>query len=166
MMTKRRSSILMGKEKTRMRYDKSPVHLDFIIYTDSTIDKTTTMRSDQTLSIIQDNDDDDDGGGSDAVRSFADFHSSLFRASSSLRIISNSSSTTTQEDDDSDVGQSDDSDNDMTDDGNDQALKNLVDGLDPRLRQKVMMGRRKGGEAADDDRLEIFKHLILQIRTV
>ena len=54
----------------------------------------------------------------------------------------------------------------MTDDGNDQALKNLVDGLDPRLRQKVMMGRRKGGEAADDDRLELFKHLIFQIRTV
>lgn len=54
----------------------------------------------------------------------------------------------------------------MDDDGNDQTLKNLVDGLDPRLRQKVMMGRRKGGEAADDDRLEPFKHLMFQIRTL
>jgi hypothetical protein len=63
---------------------KSPVHLDFIIYTDSTIDKTTAMRSDSTLSIIQD--DDEDGGDSDAVRSFADFYSSLFRASSSFLI--------------------------------------------------------------------------------
>ena len=34
----------------------------------------------------------------------------------------------------------------------DDSLKNLVDGLDPRLRQKVMMGGKKGGRAADDDR--------------
>jgi hypothetical protein len=46
MTMRRRSSILMGKEKTPMRYDKSPVHLDFIIYTDSTTDKTTRMHSD------------------------------------------------------------------------------------------------------------------------
>ena len=69
-----------------------------------------------------------------------------------LRITTNSSPTTTKEDDDSDAGQSDDSDDGIEEDDNGRTLKNLVDGLDPRLRQKVMMGRKKGSEPNDEDR--------------
>ena len=67
-------------------------------------------------------------------------------------MTTNFSSTTTKEDDDSDAGQSDDSGDGIDEDDNGRTLKNLVDGLDPRLRQKVMMGRKKGSEPNDEDR--------------
>ena len=70
-------------------------------------------------------------------------------------MTTNFSSKSTKEDDDSDAGQSDGSDDAIDEDENGRTLKNLVDGLDPRLRQKVMMGRKKGSQPDDDDRYSL-----------